>query len=69
MTGRSLILFQFNYKSSDTALTIPYTPISLLFLCYKILERIIHNKIIKHLVKHYLVSCQNQHTSMTKFFM
>ena len=44
------------YKSGDTALTSNYRPISLLSLCSKILERIIHNKLMKHLVEHDLLS-------------
>ena len=44
------------YKSGDTALTSNYRPISLLLLCSKILERIIHNKLMKHLVEHHLLS-------------
>ena len=35
------------YKSGDTALTSNYRPISLLSFCSKILERIIHNKLMK----------------------
>ena len=43
------------YKSGETALMSNYRPISLLSLCSKILERIIHNKFMKHLVEHNLL--------------
>ena len=44
------------YKSGDDSLASNYRPISLLSLCSKLLERLVHNNLMKHIIDHKLLS-------------
>ena len=45
-----------SHPSSDESLALNYRPISLLSLCSKLPERLVHNNLIKHVIYHKLLS-------------